>query len=159
MGAQLSLKAAMPLAEILATCRKHVNNTGPWVTTMTQQSRWSNMGLFTLSLPGQKGRCFAHSISQSILFDVNVRISIRISLKCFPKGPIDSKAALDQVMAWRRTGEKSLPEPMLTQFIRSSLPNNSPLPCFHRPFTQEGGVVVCVILNIVEKTIGKDATK
>ena len=30
MGAQLSLKAAMPLAEILATCRKNVSNTGPW---------------------------------------------------------------------------------------------------------------------------------
>ena len=29
MGAQLSLKAAMPLAEILATCRKNVSNTGP----------------------------------------------------------------------------------------------------------------------------------
>ena len=29
MGAQLSLKAAMPLAEILATCRKSVSNTGP----------------------------------------------------------------------------------------------------------------------------------
>ena len=31
MGAQLSLKAAMPLAEILATCRKNVSNTGPWI--------------------------------------------------------------------------------------------------------------------------------
>ena len=29
MGAQLSLKTAMPLAEILATCRKNVSNTGP----------------------------------------------------------------------------------------------------------------------------------
>ena len=29
MGAQISLKAAMPLAEILATCRKNVSNTGP----------------------------------------------------------------------------------------------------------------------------------
>ena len=31
MGEQLSLKAAMPLAEILATCRKNVSNTGPWI--------------------------------------------------------------------------------------------------------------------------------
>ena len=29
MGEQLSLKAAMPLAEIIATCRKNVGNTGP----------------------------------------------------------------------------------------------------------------------------------
>ena len=43
-------------------------------------------------------------------------ISIRISLKFVPKSPIDNKAALVQVMAWRQTGDKSLPEPMLTQF-------------------------------------------
>ena len=30
MGEQLSLKAAIPLVEILATCRKNVSNTGPW---------------------------------------------------------------------------------------------------------------------------------
>ena len=43
-------------------------------------------------------------------------ISIRISLKFVPKGPIDNMAALDQGMAWRWTGHKPLPEPMLTQF-------------------------------------------
>ena len=30
MEVQLSLKAAMPLAEILATCHENVSNTGPW---------------------------------------------------------------------------------------------------------------------------------
>ena len=34
-----------------------------------------------------------------------------------PKGPIDIKSALVQVMAWRRTGDKPLSEPMLTHFI------------------------------------------
>ena len=33
-----------------------------------------------------------------------------------PKGPIDYKLALVQVVAWHRTGEKPLPESMLTQF-------------------------------------------
>ena len=33
-----------------------------------------------------------------------------------PKGPIDNKWALVQVMAWRRIGDKPLPEPMLIQF-------------------------------------------
>ena len=33
--------------------------------------------------------------------------------------PIDNKAALVQEIAWRRTGDKPLPEPMLTQFIDS----------------------------------------
>ena len=35
MGEQLSLKAAIPLAEILATCRKNVSNTGPWPFVIT----------------------------------------------------------------------------------------------------------------------------
>ena len=43
-------------------------------------------------------------------------ISIQISLKFVPKGQIDNKSALVQVMAWRQTGDKPLPEPMLTQF-------------------------------------------
>ena len=38
-----------------------------------------------------------------------------MSLKCFHKGPIDKKSALVQVMAWRRTGAKPIPKPMLTQ--------------------------------------------
>ena len=33
-----------------------------------------------------------------------------------PKGPIDNKSVLVQVMAWRRRGDKPLPEPMLAQF-------------------------------------------
>ena len=51
---------------------------------------------------------FAFSWMKSVL--------IRISLKFVPKGPIDNKSALVQVMAWRRTGDKPLPEPILTQF-------------------------------------------
>ena len=31
MASQLSKKAALPLAKILATCRNNVSNTGPWV--------------------------------------------------------------------------------------------------------------------------------
>ena len=34
----------------------------------------------------------------------------------FLRGPIDNKPALVQVMAWRRTGDKLLPELMLAQF-------------------------------------------
>ena len=39
-----------------------------------------------------------------------------ISLKFLPKGPIDNKSALVEAMAWRRAGDKSLPEPMLAEF-------------------------------------------
>ena len=38
-----------------------------------------------------------------------------MSMEFLPKGPFEKKSALVQVMAWRRTGGKPLPEPMLTQ--------------------------------------------
>ena len=37
-------------------------------------------------------------------------------MKFGPKGPIDSKSALVQVMAWWRTDDKLLSEQLLTQF-------------------------------------------
>ena len=49
------------------------------------------------------------------------RISIRISVKFVPKGPIDNKAAVVQVMAWRRTGDKPLHEAMLSRRIYAVL--------------------------------------
>ena len=41
--------------------------------------------------------------------------SIRFSLKFVPKGPIDNKPALAQVMAWRRIGDTPLSGAMLTR--------------------------------------------
>ena len=54
----------------------------------------------------------ADDISKCI-FNENDRIPIRISLKFIP---IDNKPALVQVIAWRRIGDKQLPEPTMTQF-------------------------------------------
>ena len=51
-----------------------------------------------------------------IFLNENDRIPIPISLKFVPKSPTDNKAALVQVMAWRWTGDKPLPETVLTQF-------------------------------------------
>ena len=58
----------------------------------------------------------ADDIFKCIFLNEKARISIKISLKFVPKGPIDNESALVQVMAWRRTGDKLLPEPMLTQY-------------------------------------------
>ena len=58
----------------------------------------------------------ADDIFKSIFMDENDRITMKISLKFVPRSPIDNKPALVQVMAWRRTGDKPLPEPMLTHF-------------------------------------------
>ena len=62
------------------------------------------------------GAILADDIFKRIFLNENVSISIQISLKIVPKGPIEHKSALVQVMAWRRTGNKPLPEPMMTQF-------------------------------------------
>ena len=43
-------------------------------------------------------------------------IRVYISLKFVSRDLIDDKSALVQVMAWRQTGDKPSPEPMMTQF-------------------------------------------
>ena len=59
----------------------------------------------------------ADYIFKCIFLNENDRIRIQISMKYVPRSPIDNKTALVQVMAWRRTGDKPLPWPMMTQFI------------------------------------------
>ena len=58
----------------------------------------------------------ADDIFKYIFLNENDRILIQISLKYFTRSPIDYKAALVEVMAWRRKGAKPLPEPIMTQF-------------------------------------------
>ena len=48
-------------------------------------------------------------------------IAIQIALTVVSKGPNDNKSALVQVMAWRRTDDMPLSEPMLTQFTDAYL--------------------------------------
>ena len=61
----------------------------------------------------------ADDIFKCIFLNKNDRIQIQIALKFFPRGPVDSKSALVQVMAWRRKGDKPFPEPMMTQFTEA----------------------------------------
>ena len=73
------------------------------------------------SPPGQTGHHFRNDICKCIFVKEMSYILIRISLKLVPKGPIDNKSALVWVMAWRRTGDKPLLGPMLTQFTDAYL--------------------------------------
>ena len=83
-------------------------------------------GLYALSLhilhdapylntlrPRQNGRHFADDILKCIFLNENVWIPIEISLNFVPKGPINNIPALVQIMAWRRSGDKPLSEPMM----------------------------------------------
>ena len=63
--------------------------------------------------PRQNGRHFPDDIFKWIFFNENVWISINISLKFVPRGPINNIPTLVPVMAWRQPGNKPLSEPMI----------------------------------------------
>ena len=67
--------------------------------------------------PRQNGRRFADDTFMRIFLNENVRISIKVSLKFVPKGPINNIPALVQIMAWRRSGDKPLFEPMMVSLL------------------------------------------
>ena len=75
--------------------------------------------------PRQDGRRFPDDTFERIFLKENVIILIKISLKFVPKGPINNIPALVQIMAWRRSGDKPLSEPMMV-----SLPTHI---CVTRP--------------------------
>ena len=67
--------------------------------------------------PRQNGRHFPDDISKCIFLDDNVWISIKISQKFVPNGPINNIPALVQIMAWHRPGDKPLSEPMMVNLL------------------------------------------
>ena len=67
--------------------------------------------------PRQNGCHFADDTFKRIFLNENVIISIQISLKFVPKGPINNIPALVQITAWRRAGDKSLSEAMMVSLL------------------------------------------
>ena len=67
--------------------------------------------------PRQNGRRFADDTFKRIFLNENARISIEVSLRFVPKGPINNIPALVQIMAWCRSGEKPLSEPMMVSLL------------------------------------------
>ena len=90
------------------------------MTTIYQESL---ILIFNSCPPGQNGRHFTDDVFKYIFLNDMFNISIQISLKFVPKGPIDKYSALVQVIAWHGTGDKPLPEPMLTQFTDAYMPH------------------------------------
>ena len=72
---------------------------------------------FNTLRPRQHGRHFAADTFKRIFMFENVIISIKISLKFVPKGPITNIPALVQIMAWRRPGDKPLSEAMMVSLL------------------------------------------
>ena len=67
--------------------------------------------------PRQNGRHFPDNIFKLIYLNESIWISIEISLKFVPKGPVNNIPALVQIMAWRRPGDKPKSEPMLVCWL------------------------------------------
>ena len=67
--------------------------------------------------PTQNGRYFADDRFKYIFLNENVWISIKISLKFVPKGPINNSPALVQITAWYRPGNKPLSESMMVRSL------------------------------------------
>ena len=68
---------------------------------------------FNTLRPRQDGRHFADDIFTCIFSNENCCILIKFSLKYVRRGPIDNHRALDQIMAWRQSGDKPSSEPMM----------------------------------------------
>ena len=74
--------------------------------------------MFNSLRPRQDGRHFPDDIFKCIqMYYENVYISIKISLKFVPNGPINNIPALVQIMAWRRPGDKPLSEPVMVSLL------------------------------------------
>ena len=84
-----------------------------------------NFDWFNTLRPIRKDQHFANDIFKRIFFNENGWISIKISLMFVPKGQINNIPALVPIMAWRRSGNKPLSEPMMI-----SLPTHI---CVNRP--------------------------
>ena len=66
---------------------------------------------FNTLRPRQNGCHFPDDILKCIF--LMKMYKFKISLKFVPHGPINNIPALDQIMAWRRQGDKPLSEPMM----------------------------------------------
>ena len=65
----------------------------------------------------QNGWHFADNIFKCIFSDENIWILINILLKFIPKGRINIIAALVQIMAWCRPGDRPLSETMMVSLL------------------------------------------
>ena len=71
--------------------------------------------------PRRNRRHFADDIFKCIFLNENVLISIKISLKFIPKGPINNIPTLAQIMSWCRPGDKPSSEPMMIISLSASI--------------------------------------
>ena len=97
-----------PREEIITGPQDWINHTGSF-------SKMGQIKYYLIS-PWTKWPPFHRWHFQVHFYEWKFVYFFQIWLKIVPKGLIDNKPSLVQVMAWHRTGDKPLPEPMMTQF-------------------------------------------
>ena len=102
---------------------------------------WCVVVMFNTFRPRQNGHRFADDNFKRIFLNENVRILIKISLKFVPEGPINNIPALVQIMAWRRSGDKPLSEPIMVS-LRTHI-------CVIRPQWVNKVNIVTTVFNLV----------
>ena len=140
MGIKLNPES-LPVLKVILRMRS-VNNsdnsggkmeTHPWPHGLGATGVW-DWDVNSLR-PKKNGRRFTDDIFKRIFLTENVRISIKVSLKFIPKCPINNNPALVLIMAWRRSGDKPLSEPMMVSLLTHI--------CVTRPQWVNGSVQDC----------------
>ena len=101
---------------------------GPWIDSLSNKGApcikwlavlitWKANVLINTLRPRQNRRHFADDVFLCNFLNENAWIPIKISLTFVPKGPINNIPALVQIMAWRRTSDKPLSEPMMVRLL------------------------------------------
>ena len=89
-----------------------------WLNPVHRTLPWSvlgHLGPLNTWRPRQDGRYFPDNVFKCIFLNEYAWMSIKISLRFVPKGPINNIPALIQIMAWHRPGDKPLSEPMMVK--------------------------------------------
>ena len=109
------------------------SDTGDIIITLPSDVIMGQQSWFNTLRPRRNEQHFTDAIFKRIFFNENVWISIKISLN---KGPVNNIAALVQIMAWRRSGDKPISESMMVsspmhicvtrpQWVNSSSPGQN----------------------------------
>ena len=85
-----------------------------WVNCSSSANTWQTINTLR---PRQNGRHLADDILKCVFFNENAWIWLKISLKFVPMVRINNIPALVQLMAWRRSGDKPLSEPMMVSLL------------------------------------------
>ena len=114
------------LSDWMAAFHNRFTQNSSWIIRMNRNIKASSQlslrkpssstGINTLRLR-QNGCQFPDDILKCIFMNENITILIKISLQFVLKGPTNNTPVLVQILAWHRSGDKPLSEPMMVNLL------------------------------------------